>query len=151
MIATRPAIAADVPTLRAMLQALSDHEGGPQVASEAILLAHGFGPAPIFHALLAEDGARPVGMVLYYPDFSSHRGEPGLYVQDLYVAPETRGTGAGRMLLKAALATQTWGARYITLGVDPANQKALAFYGRLGFTRRKYDYLILDAARLESP
>lgn len=151
MIAIRPATAADVPALRAMLQALSDHEGGPQVASEAALRAHGFGPAPIFHALLAEDGSRPVGMILYFPDFSSHRGEPGIYVQDLYVAPETRGQGTGRLLLRAALAAQTWGARYITLGVDPTNETALAFYGRLGFTRRKYAYLILDAARLESP
>ena len=88
-------------------------------------------------------------MILYYPDFSSHRGEPGLFVQDLYVTPKARGTGTGRLLLRSALAAQGWGARYITLGVDPTNETALAFYDRMGFRRRKYDYLILDAAALE--
>ena len=55
MIAYRPAEARDVTTLRSMLQALADHDGGDYaVGSEAGLLQHGFGPRPLFWAMLAE-------------------------------------------------------------------------------------------------
>jgi ribosomal protein S18 acetylase RimI-like enzyme len=151
MITTRRATPADVAQLRAMLQALSDHEGGPEVASREALLSHGFGPKPLFHAILAEEAGAALGMILFFPDFSTHRGEAGLYVQDIYVADAARGRGAGRLLIGAALRAQDWGARYVTLGVDPANRIAVAFYDRLGFRRRKYDYLILDADALEQP
>jgi len=144
----RPAAAPDVPVLRAMLQALSDQDGGPEVASEAQLLAHGFGPRPLFRALIAE-AAAPVGIIVFFPDFSTHRGEPGLYVQDVYVVPEARGQGLGRSLLGAAMRAQDWGARYLTLGVDPGNAGARRFYLREGFRPRGYDFLIVDGAALE--
>ncbi|MEZ5887993.1 MAG: GNAT family N-acetyltransferase [Paracoccaceae bacterium] len=147
-ITTRRARAEDVALIRAMLQALSDHEGGPQVASEAALLADGFGARPLFQTLIAEEAGTALGMILYFPEYSTHRGEPGLFVQDLFVAPGARGRGLGRLLLKAAMAAQDWGARYVTLGVDPDNRGALDFYEMLGFRRRKYRLLLLDGAPL---
>ena len=139
----------DVPLLRAMLQALSDHEGGKGVGPEASLLEHGFGAKPLYHALIAETD-HPSGMVIYYPDFSTHRGEPGVYVQDIYVDPAARGSGIAQQLLAAVMQHQTWGAEYMTLGVSPANAIANRFYRRLGFRHRGYDFLILDGAHLKA-
>ncbi|MEO6301245.1 MAG: GNAT family N-acetyltransferase, partial [Paracoccaceae bacterium] len=140
----RRATVRDAPTLHAMLQALSDHDGGDyQVGSVETLLQHGFGANPLFHALIAETD-HPVGMTIYYPDYSTHRGEPGVYVQDIYVEPAARGTGIARQLLAATMIHQTWAACYVTLGVSPANTVACRFYDRMGFRNRGYDFLILD-------
>lgn len=148
MIRCRPATRDDVATLRAMLQALSDMDGGPTVASEAALAAHGFGARPLFRAMLAESNGRDVGMVLFFPDYSTHRGEAGLFVQDIYVDPAARGLGVGTALLAAAMRHQDWGARYLTLGVEPGNAAARAFYDRRGFRPRGYDFLILEGEAL---
>jgi ribosomal protein S18 acetylase RimI-like enzyme len=144
--AIRPATQADIPALRRMLQALSDHDGGSHpVGSEASLLQGGFGPRPLFSALI-----HPQGMVIYYPDFSTHRGEPGVYIQDLYVEPEARGTGLAAALLAAVLHHQDWEARYLTLGVSEENPAATRFYAKTGFTRRGYQMMILDGAALQA-
>lgn len=128
--------------LRAMLQALADHDGGTApVASEAALA--GALKAGLIHALIHDQG-----MVIYYADYSTHRGEPGLYIQDLFVSPAARGSGLARALVAATLRHQTWGARYITLGVNPDNAAATRFYAKTGFTRRGYEMMILDADTL---
>lgn len=126
-----------------MLQRVADHDGGSYpVASEAALRQGGFGPRPLFHALIAEE-TRPLGMAIFYPDFSTHRGEAGVYVQDIWVEPAARGHGLGRRLLVEVLRSQDWGARYIALGVSPDNMTASGFYERLGFRRRGYEMMIL--------
>lgn len=138
----RPVTHADLPALRRMLQALSDHDGGTYgVATEAAL-----GTAldtGLIHALIHDQG-----MVIYYADFSTHRGEPGLYIQDLYVTPDARGSGLARDLVAETMRHQTWGAQYITLGVSPDNAAALRFYGKTGFTRHGYEMMILDGQAL---
>jgi ribosomal protein S18 acetylase RimI-like enzyme len=140
----KPATTSDIPALRQMLQAMSDHDGGTyQVGSEQALqdaLAKG-----LIHALI-----HPHGMVIYYPDFSTHRGRPGLYIQDLYVAPPARGTGLARSLVAATLRHQHWDARYICLGVSPTNTQATRFYTKCGFTFRGYAMMILETPALES-
>lgn len=144
----RPATRADIPALRALLQALSDHDGGSHpVGSESALLHGAFGPRPLFFALIAAENQ---GMVIYYPDFSTHRGEPGVYIQDIYVVPEARGTGLAVALIAAVLRHQDWEARYITLGVSPDNPAATRFYAKTGFTRRGYEMLILNGAALQA-
>jgi GNAT superfamily N-acetyltransferase len=148
LIRYRAMQAADVPVLRAMLQALSDQEGGRPVASEAALLADGFGARPSFRALMAEEGG-PLGVVVYYPSYSTLRGEAGVFVQDLFVVEAARGKGVGRGLLAAVMAAQDWRARYLTLSVSPGNIAAQAFYDRAGFRARGYDFLILDGAALD--
>jgi len=150
VIACRAATKADVPTLRALLQALSDHDGTGPVGPEAALLEHGFGARPLFRAALAERDGVAVGTAVFYPDFSTHRGQPGLYVQDIFVAEAARGAGVGAALLAAAMRLQDWGACYMTLGVDPANTTARDWYAARGFRPRGYDFLILDGAALEA-
>ena len=150
MISYRAADPADVPTLRAMLQALADHDGGDYaVGSEAGLLQHGFGPRPLFWAIIAEDKT-PLGMVIYYPDYSTHRGEAGVYVQDIYVSDAARGLGVGRGLMAAMMRQQDWAAQFITLGVGAENTAANGFYARLGFRKRGYEMMILEGKAVET-
>lgn len=152
MIRYRPAIAADVPTLLQMLQGLAEHDGSTSaaVASEASLLQHGFGRRPLFWAMIAEDAAQPLGMAIYYPDYSTHRGQPGVYVQDIFVADTARGLGVGRGLLAQLMHAQDWQAQYLTLGVSADNAIARGFYQRLGFRVRGYEFLIIDGSELEA-
>ena len=139
----RPITPSDIPTVLQMLRALAAKDKGTIASTVESLAQAAFGPTPMIHALIA-----PHGMVIYYPDYSTHRGEPGLYIQDLYVAPEGRGTGLARALVAATLTHQTWGARYITLGVSPDNSQALRFYQKTGFTLRGYEMMIRDGSTL---
>lgn len=92
------------------------------------ILRDGFGERPVFEALLAEQEGRAVGFALFFPNYSTWEGRPGLYVEDLFVAEDARGSGAGRALL-AALARiardRDW--RRIDLSVLDWNP-ARAFY-----------------------
>ncbi|PWR20093.1 GNAT family N-acetyltransferase [Zavarzinia compransoris] len=98
------------------------------------LRRYGFGADPAFEALIAEDGGRTVGLCLYFRSFSTWRGRPGAYVQDLYVDPACRGGGLGRRLLAACAARMAArGGTYIRLSVDAANGAAQGFYRRAGF------------------
>ena len=151
MITYRKAVAADVPTVHAMLQALSDHDGGDYaVGSVESLLQHGFGARPLFQAVIAEKNDVPIGMAIFYPDFSTHRGQSGVYVQDIYVDDTARGAGVGRGLLKFMLQAQDWNADYITLGVSPDNPHANGFYNRLGFSARGYQMMIMAGTQLQA-
>ena len=143
----RSAAEADVATIRALLLELAAHDGGHPTGTAEQLRAHGFGPRPLWHGILAEDTA-PMGLAIFYPDFSTVRGQPGLFVQDLYVRESARGTGVGRGLLAAAAkaARRDWGAAYLTLGVSPGNAGAKALYERMGFQARGYEFLILEGS-----
>ena len=135
----RPVTPPDIPALRQMLQALSDHDGGTYQVGSELSLQNAL-TQNLIHALI-----HPHGIVIYYPDFSTHRGQPGLYIQDLYVAPEARGTGLARALVAATLTHQTWNAQYICLGVSPSNTQAIRFYTKCGFTFRGYEMMILES------
>ena len=148
MIGYRLAVATDAVGLHALLSGLAAHDGTSAPGDVASLVAHGFGAQPLFRAVLAEDQGRMLGMVLFYPCYSTLRGKPGLFVEDLYVLPAARGTGLGRALIAAALRAADWGPVYVTLGVDPGNATAQAFYARLGFARRGYDLMLLEGAGL---
>jgi len=140
----KPATPADIPVLRQMLQALSDHDGGTYAVGSEHALQDALTKG-LIHALI-----HPQGMVIYYPDFSTHRGQAGLYIQDLYVGPSARGSGLARALVAATMRHQHWDARYICLGVSASNAQATRFYAKCGFTFRGYDMMILDNPALES-
>lgn len=114
--------------------------------SERDILRHGFGDRPLFQALIASRAGADVGLVVFFPEFSTWKGQPGVYVQDLYVAPALRGSGLGRTLMQAVYeVSQEWGAAYCKLSVFGDNEGALRFYDRLGFRRSKDEkVLILD-------
>ncbi len=133
----RRATADDVAALSRLLAAMSEELGvtaASRCGAEA-LRTYGFGAAPLFHAVLAEQDDEALGLVLYFPEFSTLRGRPGVYVQDLYVAPAARGSGLARDLLGAAArhGAEAWDAVYLKLTAHETNARALAFYARLGF------------------
>ena len=138
-IEIRFASAADVPVLLRLIRDLATYERAPDavVATEADLLRHGFGPQPRFEALLALVEARPAGMALFAPCFSTWLGKPGLHLEDLFVSEWARGIGVGRRLLArlAAIAVER-GCGRLDLAVLDWNP-AREFYHRLGFAHRE--------------
>lgn len=149
MIQMRKATAADVPVILRFLAAMAAEAGEEIGSTEASLLAHGFGPVPRFHGLLAEQAGAAVGMILYFPEYSTWRGEIGLFVQDVYVSPAGRGLGLGRALLAAAMRHAEWQPQFMTLMVAHLNRNARDFYTALGLTLRdEADQLILEGEGL---
>ncbi|MEM8811066.1 MAG: GNAT family N-acetyltransferase [Pseudomonadota bacterium] len=135
----RPAIRADVPALRELLADLASVLGADDDfhATELDLDRFGFSDTPHFRAVLAEDLGKPVGLVTYFWAFSTWRGRPGVYVQDLHVVGSHRGSGVGHALVVAAArAGRAAGCTHLRLSVDGTNETALAFYRRIGLTPR---------------
>ena len=137
MIEIREAVPDDaalvVNLLRALAEALG--EGEKFRSTAAAIRRFGFGPDRRLWSMLALEGTNGVGLACYFPTFSTTRGAPGVYVQDLYVAPEVRGRGLGQLLLAAVIrdAQRRWDADYLTLLVYDGNELARGFYRRLGF------------------
>src|ERR1035438_1564877 len=102
----RPATAADVPQVLAFIRALAAFERAPEAAivTEADLLRDGFGSNPFYSCLIAELDGKPAGFALYFFNYSTWTGRPGLYLEDLFVQPNFRGLGIGKVLLKAVAA-----------------------------------------------
>ena len=131
----RIASAQDVDDIHAMLFEIARATGcEDKFKSTAEDLARdGFGPHPAFEALIAHDGDVPVGLCLYFPSYSTFRGKAGIYIQDLFVAPEYRGGGFARHLIaKVAERARTRGQHYIRLSVDAENIIGQRFYARMG-------------------
>ena len=98
----------------------------------------GFGERPAFEALIAEVDGHCAGVCVFFASFSTYRGEPGAYVQDLFVEPAMRGSGIGaRLLQRLAAVTRERGGGYIRLSVDVRNAAAHAFYTRLGVKKSR--------------
>lgn len=133
--AIRSATADDVPQIMRMIKALADYEkmAGDVVATEEGLREAIFGPRPFVEVVLGEVGAAPVGFALFFHNFSTFRGAPGLYLEDLFVDPEWRGRGFGRRLLAhlAALAVER-GCHRMEWSVLDWNESAIAFYRGAG-------------------
>lgn len=90
---------------------------------------------PRIHAVIAESEDAPAGLCLWFPYFSTWRGQSGLFIQDLYVAPHMRGSGLGAGLLRAALEQAgELSPRFLRLSVNHTNEAARGFYARLGFS-----------------
>jgi GNAT superfamily N-acetyltransferase len=137
-ITLRFAAAEDVPLLLQLIRELAVYERAPDavVATEADLRKHGFGPERRFEALIACIDGEPAGFALFFPHFSTWRGRPGLYLEDLYVRDWARRLGVGRRLMArlAAIAIERdWPAlHFAVLNWNPAR----GFYHRLGIEAR---------------
>jgi GNAT superfamily N-acetyltransferase len=137
-IRVRFATLEDVGLLLQFVRELAAFEKKPDavVASEDDLRRYGFGPERRFEALLAFVGGKPAGFALFFPDFSTWRGRPGLYLEDIFVHEWARRLGVGRRLMArlAAIAVERdWPAlRFMVLDWNPAR----GFYHRLGAGHR---------------
>lgn len=121
----------DVPQILELIRELAEYERAPDkvAATEADLLAYGFGGKPYFHAFLAELEGRIVGFALYFFAFSTWEGRPTLYIEDIFVRPASRGRGAGRALLSAcAREALRRDCRRMHWQVLDWNQPAIDFY-----------------------
>lgn len=130
-----PAVPADVPTVLSLIRELAEFEQllDQVVATEAGVHDALFGPSPTAHAVVARDGDAVVGFALYFFNFSTFRGRPGLYLEDLYVRPAYRAHGHGKALLKhlAKIAVDR-GCGRMEWAVLDWNSNAIAFYESLG-------------------
>lgn len=107
------------------------------------LRPHLFGERPVVEALVAEvpeaavpqGESRVVGFALYFTNFSTFLGQPGLYLEDLYVKPAHRGAGIGQAMLRrlAKLAVERDYGRFEWSVLD-WNTDAIRFYERMGAT-----------------
>jgi len=131
----RPATAADVSLILALIRGLAEYERAPEavIATEEDLLRDGFGPNPFYFCLIAEHDEKPAGFAFYFFDYSTWIGRPGIYLEDLFVYPELRGLGIGKALLKrvAAIAVAQGCAR-LKWSVLDWNTPAIDFYRAMG-------------------
>jgi len=138
-VTLRFATADDVGLLLQLIRELAAYEKAPPgavVATEEDLRRHGFGSERRFEALLALVDGEPAAFALFFPDFSTWRGRPGIFLEDLYVREWARRRGVGRRLMArlAAIAIERdWLALHFNvLDWNPARE----FYQRLGITTR---------------
>ena len=132
----RSAEPVDVPTIAALIRELAEYEhlAHEVVLDEAQLREHLFGARPYAEVLIAEaESGTVAGFALFFHNFSTFLGRPGIYLEDLFVRPEARGRGAGRVLLihiaKLAIAR---GCLRLEWAVLDWNESAIGFYRRLG-------------------
>jgi len=125
----------DVPTILRFIRELAEfeREADKVVATEALLHEAMFGERPVAEAVMAERDGEPLGMALFFHNFSTWTGWRGLYLEDLYVTPAARGSGVGKALLShlAAIAVDRGCSRF-EWAVLNWNQKAIDFYKAMG-------------------
>lgn len=151
-IEVRAARREDAETIQRLLEALAANLGGKIAGSVADIERFGFGERPRFEAFVARGASGDVGLLLGFAEYSSWRGRPGFYVQDLYVDPAARGQGVARALLAhAARRTGAAGGGYLRLSADAGNVLAHAFYLKTGFRAAdKERIFVLDGAAFEA-
>jgi len=141
----RPATRADLPLIAQFIRDLAEYEKLVQEVrfDEATLAGHLFGSRPMAEVVIGEVGGEPQGFALFFHNFSTFEGRPGLYLEDLFVRPAARGSGLGRALLAhlAALAVERGCAR-LEWSVLDWNAPAIGFYEKLG-ARAMSDWTIM--------
>ena len=131
----RPARPGDSAILVALIRELAVYEKLEEQANATpeALDRDLFGPSPFAEALIAESAGESVGFALFFPTYSTFRGQPSLYLEDVFVRSEFRGRGIGRNLLAhvAALAVER-GCGRLEWSVLNWNAPAIGFYRSLG-------------------
>lgn len=105
--------------------------------TEADVLRDGFGSNPRFEVLIAEQDGTPVGFALFFPNYSTWEGRPGLYLEDIFVEESARRHGVGRKLI-AAMARIARERKFVRIDLSVLDwNPARGFYRTLGFTHMK--------------
>jgi len=153
MLSIRNATAADADLMLNFIRRLAEYEREPDavVATEADLLRDGFGPDPKYRCVLAEWDNVAAGFAFFFYNYSTWRGQPGIYLEDLFVMPEMRGKGIGKALLKhlaeIAVRENCYGIRWMVL---EWNDPALKFYESLGAEiLGEWETMLIRGAALE--
>ena len=125
----------DVPLILELIQGLAVYEklAHEVTATEAGLRETLFGARPAADVIIAYAGDTPAGFALFFPNYSTFLGKPGLYLEDLFVRPEYRGQGLGLALMKrlAQIAVERGCGRFEWSVLD-WNEPAIGFYNSLG-------------------
>ena len=131
----RAATRDDVPVILQLIRDLATYERAPNeaIATEEQLVDVLFGERPAAEVSLVFDGDQPAGFAVYFHNFSTWLGRPGLYLEDLFVKPELRGKGYGRALLvHLAKIARDRGCGRMEWAVLNWNEPAIKFYQALG-------------------
>ena len=133
----RPAREDDVPAILGLITELAVFEKLEHLleVTSARLHEHLFGPRPVVECVVGEVDGTVVAFALFFPNFSTFLGKPGLYLEDLYVQPAHRGTGLGKALLAhlGAIAVERGCGRFEWSVLD-WNERAIRFYEAMGAT-----------------
>jgi len=131
----REAVEADIPLILSLIRALAVYERLEHkcVATEEVLRDSLFGERRYAETIIAEEDGAPVGFALFFHNFSTFIGRPGIYLEDLFVIPEARGRGYGKALLArlAAIAKERRCGR-LEWSVLDWNEPSINFYKSLG-------------------
>jgi GNAT superfamily N-acetyltransferase len=125
----------DVPVILGFINGLAEYEKLEHevVATEEILRHTLFGPRPYAEVVIGYYQGQPVGFALFFHNFSTFLGRPGIYLEDLFVQPEYRGKGFGRQLLSyLARLTKERNCGRLEWSVLDWNEPAIRFYKGLG-------------------
>jgi len=131
----RPARTDDTKTISDLIRALAEYERLSHAVflDEDLLHEHLFGPRPFAEVLLAEEDGEVVGFALFFHNYSTFLGRPGLYLEDIFVRPEYRGRGHGKALLAAlARIAVERGCGRMEWTVLNWNEPSIGFYRSLG-------------------
>ena len=131
----RPATEADLDVIDKLIRALAEYERmSDEVVMDAALLRHNlFGEKRFAEVLIADEKGEAAGFALFFHNFSTFVGRPGIYLEDLFVRPEHRGKGYGKALLRrlAEIAVERECGR-LEWAVLDWNEPAIGFYQSLG-------------------
>ena len=135
ILSIRSATPADISLIGQFIRDLAEYEKlAHEVRFDEAVMAHKlFGPRPYAEVLIGEIDRTPQGFALFFHNFSTFEGRPGIYLEDLFVRPDARGSGLGKALLGklAALAVERDCAR-LEWSVLDWNTPAIDFYKALG-------------------
>ncbi|ALS34915.1 hypothetical protein PTRA_b0434 [Pseudoalteromonas translucida KMM 520] len=131
----RDAQASDAKTILHFINELAIYEKEPQAVktNEQAILDTLFSEGATAHSIICFDGDEPIGFAVYFYNYSTWLGKNGLYLEDLYVSPDSRGKGAGRAIMKH-LANQALNkncGRFEWVVLD-WNKPAIDFYDSMG-------------------
>jgi len=154
ILSIRSAVPADLPAIAQFIRDLADYEKLAHEVrfDEAALGDRLFGPRPYAEVIIGEIDGMPQGFALFFHNFSTFEGKPGLYLEDLFVRPEARGSGLGKALLAhLAKLCVTRDCARLEWSVLDWNAPSIGFYKGLGARMMdEWTVMRVDGAALAS-
>lgn len=133
-ITIRKATATDVPVMMDLVKVLAEYEKAAHevINTEEQMLKDGFGEHPLFEAILAEEDETVIGMAIYYYRYSTWKGKR-IYLEDIVVKEENRGSGAGKALFEEVISIgKSTACTGMMWQVLDWNESAINFYKKYG-------------------